>query len=41
MFERIDYQALRRLLDQGAQLIEVLPAEEYSEEHCPARATSR
>jgi rhodanese-related sulfurtransferase len=35
MFERIDYQGLRRLLDEGAQLVEVLPAEEYAEEHLP------
>ena len=35
MFERIDYQGLRRLLDEGAQLVEVLPAEEYEEEHLP------
>ena len=36
MFEKIDYQRLRRLLDQGAQLVEVLPAQEYAEEHLPA-----
>jgi rhodanese-related sulfurtransferase len=35
MLERIDYQGLRRLLDEGAQLVEVLPAEEYAEEHLP------
>jgi rhodanese-related sulfurtransferase len=35
MFEKVDYQGLRRLLDQGAQLVEVLPAEEYAEEHLP------
>ena len=35
MFERIDYQELHRLLDEGAQLVEVLPAEEYAEEHLP------
>jgi rhodanese-related sulfurtransferase len=35
MSERIHYQALRRLLDRGAQLVEVLPAEEYAEEHLP------
>jgi rhodanese-related sulfurtransferase len=35
MFEKIDYQGLRRLLDEGAQLVEVLPAEEYAEEHLP------
>jgi rhodanese-related sulfurtransferase len=31
---RIDNERLRSLLDQGgAQLVEVLPAEEYDEEH--------
>jgi rhodanese-related sulfurtransferase/CBS domain-containing protein len=35
MFEKIDYQGLRRLLDDGAQLVEVLPADEYAEEHLP------
>jgi rhodanese-related sulfurtransferase len=35
MFETIDYQGLRRLLEEGAQLVEVLPAEEYEEEHLP------
>jgi rhodanese-related sulfurtransferase/CBS domain-containing protein len=35
MFEKIDYHGLRRLLDDGAQLVEVLPAEEYAEEHLP------
>ena len=36
MAEKIDHAALRRLLDDGAQLVEVLPAEEYAEEHLPA-----
>jgi len=31
----IDYPALRRLLDQDAQLVEVLPAGEYDEMHLP------
>lgn len=32
----VDRQALRRLLDQEhAQLVEVLPREEYDEEHLP------
>lgn len=35
MFEKVDYQGLRRLLDEDAQLVEVLPAEEYAEEHLP------
>ncbi|GAY11401.1 rhodanese-like domain-containing protein [Pseudonocardia sp. N23] len=29
------YPALRRLLDDGAQLIEVLPVGEYTEMHLP------
>jgi rhodanese-related sulfurtransferase len=29
------YADLRRLLDGGAQLIEVLPPKEYAEEHLP------
>jgi len=35
MFERIDYAELRSLVDGGAQLVEVLPTEEYAEEHLP------
>lgn len=31
----IDFPALRRLLDGGAQLVEVLPAQEYAEMHLP------
>lgn len=31
----IDYPQLRRLLDHGAQLVEVLPAGEYAEMHLP------
>jgi len=27
---------VRRLLDEGAQLVEVLPEQEYAEEHLPA-----
>ena len=29
------YPELRRLLEHGAQLVEVLPPEEYAEEHLP------
>ena len=33
----IDYEKLRAMLDGGdVQLVEVLPAEEYDEEHLPA-----
>ncbi|MBC3190966.1 rhodanese-like domain-containing protein [Pseudonocardia sp. C8] len=31
----IGYPALRRLLEDGAQLVEVLPADEYAEMHLP------
>lgn len=31
----IHYRELRRLLDEGALLVEVLPQEEYDEEHLP------
>jgi hypothetical protein len=31
----IDRKGLRRLLAKGAQLVEVLPAEEYAEDHLP------
>jgi rhodanese-related sulfurtransferase len=33
--QRIDLTELKRLLDDGAQLVEVLPAEEYADEHLP------
>jgi rhodanese-related sulfurtransferase len=32
---RIEIDGLRELLDAGAQLVEVLPQEEYDEEHLP------
>ena len=35
MPERIDLDELQALLRDGAQLIEVLPPEEYDEEHLP------
>jgi hypothetical protein len=31
----VEYPVLRRLLDEGAQLVEVLPAGEYAEMHLP------
>jgi rhodanese-related sulfurtransferase len=31
----IDTEGLRRLLHDGVQLVEVLPASEYDEEHLP------
>jgi rhodanese-related sulfurtransferase len=35
MVEQITYPRLRELLDAGAQLIEVLPGPEFTEEHLP------
>lgn len=35
MSEVILYPRLRELLDQGAQLVEVLPEEEFADEHLP------
>jgi rhodanese-related sulfurtransferase len=35
MPRRIERDEVRRLLDQGAQLVEVLPKEEFEEEHLP------
>lgn len=32
---QIDRDEVRRLLDSGAQLVEVLPSPEYEEEHLP------
>ena len=31
----VERDGLRRLLGEGAQLVEVLPAEEYAEDHLP------
>ena len=31
----LDSEALRRMLDDGAQLVEVLPEAEFEEEHLP------
>ena len=35
MPESLDLQGLKRWLDRGAQLVEVLPRKEYEEEHLP------
>ena len=35
MPEEIDRNAVRRLIDEGVQLVEVLPANEYAEDHLP------
>ena len=31
----IDRETVRRLIEQGAQIVDVLPAEEYGEDHLP------
>jgi phage shock protein E len=33
--KEIDRQGLQRMVAAGAQLVEVLPAEEYAEDHLP------
>ncbi len=35
MPREIDRQEVQRFIAEGAQLVEVLPAEEYEEEHLP------
>ena len=35
MPKEVDRDELRRMVDAGAQLVEVLPAEEYAEDHLP------
>ena len=35
MPQEIDREELRLLVDQGAQLVEALPAKEYGEDHLP------
>ena len=35
MIEQVTYQRVRELLDAGAQLVDVMPADEYAEEHLP------
>jgi rhodanese-related sulfurtransferase len=35
MLEQITYPRLRELLEHGAQLVEVLPEQEYREAHLP------
>ncbi len=35
MPKEIDRDGVRRMVEAGAQLVEVLPAEEYLEEHLP------
>ena len=40
MATRIDLAQLQKLLDGGAQLVEVLPAAEYTDEHLPGAINS-
>ena len=35
MPKEIDRNGLRRMVEAGAQLVEVLPADEYEEDHLP------
>ena len=35
MAQQIDQEEVRRLMAQGAQIIDVLPAREYGEDHLP------
>jgi rhodanese-related sulfurtransferase len=35
MTQDIDRDEVRRLMEQGAQIVDVLPAGEYGEEHLP------
>ena len=35
MAQVIDRETVRRLIEQGAQIVDVLPAEEYGEDHLP------
>jgi rhodanese-related sulfurtransferase len=33
--QAIDRERVRRLMEQGAQIVDVLPAEEYRQDHLP------
>jgi len=35
MTQEVDREGVRRLMEQGAQIIDVLPAQEYGEDHLP------
>jgi rhodanese-related sulfurtransferase len=35
MAQNIDRDEVRRLMEQGAQIVDVLPAREYAEDHLP------
>jgi rhodanese-related sulfurtransferase len=36
MAQEVDREGVRRLMERGAQIVDVLPAREYSEDHLPA-----
>ena len=35
MAREVDLDGVRRLMEQGAQIVDVLPAQEYGEDHLP------
>ena len=35
MAQEVDREGVRRLMERGAQIVDVLPAREYSEDHLP------
>ena len=35
MPRQVDLDGLRRLMEQGAQIVDVMPAREYGEDHIP------
>jgi rhodanese-related sulfurtransferase len=35
MVREVDREGVRRLMEQGAQIVDVLPAREYGEDHLP------
>lgn len=35
MAREIDREGVRRLMEEGAQIVDVLPAQEYGEDHLP------
>ncbi|MBV9450630.1 MAG: rhodanese-like domain-containing protein [Streptosporangiaceae bacterium] len=35
MVREVDREGVRRLMEQGAQIVDVLPPREYSEDHLP------
>ncbi|HEX6520304.1 MAG TPA: rhodanese-like domain-containing protein [Streptosporangiaceae bacterium] len=35
MVQEVDREGVRRLMEQGAEIVDVLPPREYSEDHLP------